>query len=36
LPDWAAKRLDEISSPLKKAMGSNPDMWREGSGARIR
>ncbi|HUW61852.1 MAG TPA: aldo/keto reductase [Candidatus Bathyarchaeia archaeon] len=36
LPDWAAERLEAIGAPLKEAMGPNPDMWREGSGARIR
>ncbi|MCX5769477.1 MAG: aldo/keto reductase [Candidatus Hydrogenedentes bacterium] len=36
LPGWAVERLDAISAPLKTAMGPNPDMWREGSQARIR
>ena len=35
LPGWAVQRLEEISGLLKKAMGPNADMWREGSGARI-
>jgi aryl-alcohol dehydrogenase-like predicted oxidoreductase len=36
IPDWAAQRLEEISAPLKQAMGPNCDQWREGPNARIR
>lgn len=36
VPDWAVRRMDDLSAALKQAMGPNPDMWRAGNGARIR
>lgn len=36
LPEWAVARLEAMSMPLKKAMGTNADLWRSGSEGRVK
>jgi aryl-alcohol dehydrogenase-like predicted oxidoreductase len=31
LPEQAVRELEEVTDPLKAAMGPNPDMWRTAS-----
>ena len=35
LSDDILKRLDQITNPLKNAMGPNPDMWNTAEKSRI-